>query len=196
MIQQLNLPKPSEKLINLIKSVARARPTNYASIEYHEAVQKPGMNCAAGDFFSEEQVSLLAIKEFQKFFHPYKMSPLIGILRNTKPNSLASYCPHTDRVRTVAINFYIEIGGSNVTTVFYDKQDPSDDLVGGNMLSYEQLNKVGEQHFVQDVWYMFHTRQFHSVENIENDRVILTLSFKDCSMEDILDTAGINQNAS
>jgi hypothetical protein len=185
MIYQLNLPRPSDALINAVLKAADGRPTNWASKESHERVQGPGINCAAGDFFLDEQVAYLARRQFQKYF-PYKLFPVIGLIKNTAPETLASYCPHTDRIRTVGINYYIEAGGQNVTTVFYDKEDPIDDLVGGHMATYKDLNKINEQHFNEDIWYMFGTRRFHSVENIERVRIILTLSLNNCTTEDLV----------
>jgi hypothetical protein len=184
MIYQLNLPKPSDYLISLVKRAAEARPTNYASKEFHESVQGSDVNCAAGDFFSDQFVSVQAKIEFQRFF-PIGLYPLVGIIKNTNSKSAASYGPHTDRVRTVGINYYIEAGGTNVTTVFYDKEDPDDDDVGGNMLPYNQLSKIGEQHFKENAWYMFGTRRFHSVEGIETTRLVLTLSLFQCKPEDL-----------
>ncbi len=147
-------------------------------------MQGPGINCAAGDFFLDEQVTDLGRRQFQQYF-PYKLFPGIGLIKNTSPDTLASYCPHTDKVRTVCINYYIEAGGQNVTTVFYDKEDLIDDLVGSHMAAYKDLNKIKEQYFNENIWYMFGTRRFHSVENIEGVRIILTLSLTNCSTEDL-----------
>jgi hypothetical protein len=201
MIYQLNLPKPSDRLISLVREAASTRSTNYASKAWHEGVQQAEINCAAGDFFAYEQVTAQSRQEYQQYF-PYVLYPIVGIIENTDITRPASYCPHTDRVRTVGINYYIDAGGPNVTTVFYDKEDSADDDVGGNMLPYEQLTKVGEQHFNENAWYMFGTRRFHSVENVESTRLILTLSLRKCSPEDLTtviknySTASFDYNAS
>ena len=85
----------------------------------------------------------------------------------------------------MGINFYIDLGGDNVSTVFYDKHDPEDDLVGGHNARYEDLTKVSE-HFCNDsTWYVFDTRQYHSVENIESTRVMLTISLRGVNAKDI-----------
>jgi hypothetical protein len=184
MITEINLPKPSEKLINLIKQVAAERPTNFAGQASHVAIQNPNINCAAGDFFDNPEVTKLTLSEYQRYFYN-NITPLVGVLRNTNPDRPASYAPHSDRVRNVGINFYIDLGGENVSTVFYDKHDPADDLVGGHNARYEDLNKVSESVCNTEGWYVFDTRQYHSVENIETSRIMLTISLRGVSAKDV-----------
>jgi hypothetical protein len=175
MFTEINLPKPSEKLINLIKTVAAERPTNFGGKAVHDAVQQVHRNNAAGEFFKTDEVTKLALSEYQRYFYN-NLIPMIGLLRNTKTGVPAGYAPHSDRIRNVAINFYIDLGGSNVSTVFYDKYDPDNDLVGGYNAKYEDLTKVGEYFCNDSTWYVFNSRQYHSVENIETTRVMMSLS--------------------
>jgi hypothetical protein len=184
MFTEINLPKPSEKLINLIKTVAADRPTNIGGKAVHDAIQESYRNNAAGEFFRTEEITQLALSEYQHYFYN-NVIPMIGLLRNTRTDQLAGYAPHSDRIRNVAINFYIDLGGSNVSTVFYDKYDPEDDLVGGYNAKYEDLNKVGEYFCNDSTWYVFNSRQYHSVENIETTRVMLSLSLIGINAEDI-----------
>jgi hypothetical protein len=185
MIHQINLPRPSDKLINLIKTVAENQPTNFGGQQAHIDIQSQGVNCAAGEFFNHSEVTELALSEYQHYFYN-NITPLIGILRNTRNDMPACYAPHSDRVRSVGINFYIDLGGDNVSTVFYDKHDPEDDLQGGHNARYEDLTKVSE-HFCNDsTWYVFDTRQYHSVENIKTTRVMLSISLRGISAKDIL----------
>lgn len=184
MIYQLNLPKPSDSLVSLVKEIAYNRPVNYQGQAFHKSVQQPKVNCAAGDFFTDPRVTQLARLEFQKYFS-LTLYPTLGIIHNTIPGTLASYAPHTDRIRSIGINYYLESGGDNVTTVFYDQEDPIEETAGGNLLPYEVLNKVNEQKFDINTWYMINTRRFHSVENVERARLMLTLSLLNCTVENL-----------
>ena len=184
MFTEIDLPKPSKKLAALIKAVAARRPTNFGGQAVHIAVQSDGVNCAAGEFFAHPEVSKLALFEYQSYFYN-NLIPMIGLLRNTRTDVPASYAPHSDRIRHVGINFYIDLGGSNVSTVFYDKYDPEDDLQGGHNARYENLTKVAEHYCNDSTWYMFNTRQYHSVENIETTRVMLSLSLINIDAKDI-----------
>ena len=165
MIYTLQLPKPSDNLINLIKSIALTRPINVSSRNWHSSIQGLDINCAAGDFFSDNTISLMALKEFQPLFK-HRINATIGVMHNVNPLALASYPPHTDRVRTASINFYIELGGDNVSTVFYDKKDLVSDTVGGNVLPYKEVSAQHEYLFDTGTWYLLNSRNFHSVENI------------------------------
>ena len=187
MFTEINLPKPSQKLIDLIKTVAAERPTNFGGKAVHDAVQQAHRNNAAGEFFSTKEFAELALSEYQSYFYN-NVTPVIGLLRNTRTDGPAGYAPHSDRIRNVAINFYIDLGGRNVSTVFYDKCDPEDDPVGGYNAKYEDLNKVSEYVCNDHTWYVFDTRQYHSVENIETTRVMLSLSLIGVSAKDVRKT--------
>ena len=184
MFTEINLPKPSQKLVDLIKTVVAERPTNFGGKAVHDAVQEAHRNNAAGEFFTTKEIAELALSEYQSYFYN-NVIPMIGLLRNTRTDMPAAYAPHSDRIRNVAINFYIDLGGSNVSTVFYDKCDPEDDLVGGYNAKYEDLTKAGEYFCNDSTWYVFNSRQYHSVENIETTRVMLSLSLISVSAEDI-----------
>lgn len=186
MIYTLQLPKPSDNLINLVKSIALARPVNIRSSNWHSSIQGPNINCAAGDFFSDKRVTLLAVQEFQPLFK-HSIYAIIGVIHNINPISLASYPPHTDKVRTASINFYIELGGNNVKTIFYDKESVTD-IAGKNVdvLPYKDVSAQQEYLFDTDTWYLLNSRNFHSVENIKTTRIILGISFMDIGIEELV----------
>ena len=170
----INLPKPSNQLTSLVKEVVKARPINYQSQHWHKKINPYPINCAAGEFFAEQQVSILAISEYQKFFSE-RLNPIIGIMHNTE-STPASYPPHSDRIRFVGINYYIELGGKDVKTVFYDKVDSDNDLIGGHVLSYDNVPKITHTEcFDSGSWYVLSSRQYHSVENIQTSRCVLSL---------------------
>lgn len=185
MIYTLQLPKPSDDLINLVRLTALDRPINISSRNWHSSIQGTGINCAAGDFFSDNKVSLMTLREFQPLF-TQRIGVTIGVIHNVNPLIPASYPPHTDRVRTASINFYIELGGNNVNTIFYDKKDLASDRIGGNVLSYTDVSAQQEYLFQTDTWYLLNSRNYHSVENIKTTRIILGLSFLNTSVEDLL----------
>jgi hypothetical protein len=189
MIHKLNLPQPSSTLINLTRKHAYAKPVNYDSVKWHETIQRPGRNCAAGMFFLHPEVIVHARKEYQHFFK-HTIHPTVGIIVNTQPETPACYPPHTDRGRTASINFYIDAGGDNVTTVFYDKHAPINDKIGGHVLPYEDLIPVDRYQCDTSSWYVLNTKRFHSVENIQTSRCILSLSLLDCTIDELLVTEG------
>lgn len=176
MFNKLALPKPSERLIALIRDLAKNKQVNASTLFWHEQRQPAGVNCAFGVFFTDPALAEVVCMEYQHLFN-VKMIPIIGLIKNTKDES-ASYPPHTDRIRHVALNFYIEAGGTDVRTIFYDKTDLDDDKIGGNVLSYNNLPPITDVlTFEANYWYILPTRQYHSVENIETTRIILSLTY-------------------
>jgi len=176
MIYILQLPKPSDDLINLVKEIALSKPLNLESKRWLDSVQNTKVNSAAADFSVDDKITYLGKQEFQSFFKE-PMKPIIGIIHNVDTTLPAVYPPHTDRIRTLSINYYIELGGDNVNTVFYDKRDQDDDMIGGNVLSYNQLQIKNKYKFKTGFWYLLDSKRFHSVENIMTSRIMLGLSF-------------------
>jgi len=188
MIHVLNLPKPSSDLVKLVISAADNRPINHNGKLWHQAIQGSDLNCAAGEFFIDYEVMQLAKKEFSSFINVEFMA-MVGVIRNVDRTSVACYPPHVDNGRTIAINNYIKLGGNDVKTVIYDKSYPMHMRPNdrANVLTYAELNKIEEYTLNSDAWYILDTTQYHSVENIESDRIILTLSIKDRDFDDAID---------
>ena len=155
MIYSLQLPKPSDQLINLIKESALSRPLpsdlNDVTKKWVDSfVEYSNLNVAKGEFFSNKLLDTSIKEEFQSLFK-YEIHPIIGIFHNTKPDSVASYPPHTDYIRSFAINYYIELGGDEVTTVLYEKKNSNDVAKGGiygSRLPYDKLNIKSEYVFI------------------------------------------------
>jgi hypothetical protein len=173
MFTKLNLPKPSEQLSKIVLDIANSQPINHSMIDWHNKQQTSEFNIVSGDFVYRPDLGERFMLEYSSVNIP--MSPLVGILRNTKdPSNLACYPIHCDRVRTIAINYYIDLGGSNVETSFYNEYNDPSDIVGGYVLPYSKHKPISKYQTDKDTWYFFNTKQYHSVENIETTRIILS----------------------
>jgi hypothetical protein len=176
MFNKLCLPKPSEQIVSLVRSLATARPIDESALAWHKKQQPKDINCVAGEFFPDTAFAELVLAEYKDFFN-LEVYPLIGVLQNVEVTP-ACYPPHSDRLRNVAINYYIELGGDDVTTVFYDKTDPIDDKVGGHVLSYDDLPTITNKiTFKKNEWYILPSKQYHSVENIETMRIMISFLY-------------------
>jgi hypothetical protein len=184
MIYMLDLPKPSKDLIDIAIHYAKKTEINMDTLRWHQSLQNESVNCAYGNFFINPEISELAIKEFQPFFKK-PIKPIIGAIINTARDKPASYTPHTDRVRSIGINYYVESGGDNVQTVFYTKFRELNDP-GGKVLPYEGLTIDCQYKFSTDTWYAMNSTQYHSVENIETIRYIIGLSLHDTEFSELI----------
>jgi hypothetical protein len=108
---------------------------------------------------------------YQPCFDKHEISVAFGIMKNT---TMQSGClpPHADRARSLALNYYLELGGNDVRTVFYDQTAPT--FHEATNFSYQQVNQIDQQVF-DSAWYAYDVNQVHSVENIEGNRFILIL---------------------
>ena len=76
------------------------------------------------------------------------------------------------------MNYYFELGGDNVRTVFYKQKQSDvypDDPTVGSTADYEMLDVHGEYATHTNEWYALNVGHYHSVENIETTRIILSI---------------------
>ena len=97
----------------------------------------------------------------------------IGVLRNVN-NIPASMPAHYDYYRHIAINYYIDLGGNNVTTCFYDKSRNTD-MEDSKFFTPNEINLQKSYYLQVNNWYSYSVQQCHSVENIETTRIMLIL---------------------
>lgn len=88
--------------------------------------------------------------------------------------------PHVDLVRYKAINFPIELGGSNVTTDFWKPKDEYSHLkiTPRTAFPYDRIEKIGSYKVELHKWHQLDVTKIHSVENMEPGlrRMSITLS--------------------
>lgn len=82
----------------------------------------------------------------------------LAVFRNITGNP-SSLPLHTDEIRTSGINYYLELGGSDVVTNFYTPEKT-------------------QYYAKQNTWYIFNAGQQHEIDNVESTRIILGLDFE------------------
>jgi hypothetical protein len=115
------------------------------------------------------------IKDFyQPYFTQHSITVHFGIMKNTQART-GCLPPHADRVRSLAINYYLQLGGSAVRTVFYDRCVETKKHEATNLL-YSQLQNTVCQTTFDNNWYAYDVDRVHSVENINDCRYILVIT--------------------
>jgi hypothetical protein len=123
--------------------------------------------------------------EYQKFFPNRKICLVIGIMKNSG-SAPACQPPHIDRGRALAVNYYLELGGQSVDTVFYDKTSVAGEVAQN--LRYQDVQEINRHRLKSDTWYAYDVWRCHSVENIEATRSFFSIAFLDkhgYNMEDL-----------
>ena len=188
MIVALNIPPPSVKIINAVNRIASVAPHELELKAIHDKFQDYSINSVSRKFIeNDEELNEVAQAEFSGLFKE-KFKPAAGVVKNiSTKNRYACWPPHSDRVRIFALNYYIQEGGQNVTTIMYKKFGNYDVGTGtGQIFRYNELEIDKTYHLQVNKWYALSVRQAHSIENIETTRLIFTLSFFDLTCEEFL----------
>ena len=176
MICELNLPPPSKLLTNVVLGEYKKQKNNpiFEKIrkEREDFQNKNVANLIHKDF--NVHIKILALQQYQKYFtHPINLTFVAFV--NTKKIT-ACYPPHTDNYRGLALNYYLNVGGDNVITTYYKEKEESN--YNGTHKKYEDVT-IDRQFYERDYnkWLAFDTRIFHSIENIETERITLCINF-------------------
>lgn len=174
MIYVFNLPHPDKKIIFYCEYLAKKTPINFSSIDIMKEATGGDYNITSGAFVSDKILQTLVSNQYSCFFNNLVSS--VGIIKNLNNSLPGCYPPHADKSRLITLNYYINLGGSNVKTILYRKFDYQKNLED-KLSTYNSLEKTNEYVLESNIWYCMNTRQYHSVENIETTRIILSISF-------------------
>jgi hypothetical protein len=170
-IVTLSLPALPQTTINKIAviadSMARDNEPRYWLNNYHSTNSVNQQFSVASDLTAE-------INEIYAEYFNQSVTPMIGVMRNVTDQP-ACLPPHCDRARYIAINYYIDLGGNNVQTCFYDYYRTSDDLTESKNIIPSELTLSESAQFNKNTWYSYSVQQCHSVENILTTRTFLGL---------------------
>jgi hypothetical protein len=173
MIYQLNLPHPSQQLLDLVEKFVKGTTLNLDNKrwldEFHNGTVNSSQHLFAPALMLTDQLQL----EYSNFF-TNPIGAVVGIMHNTSQSIPSCQPPHVDRGRALAINYYIELGGDNVQTVYYNKQLETDSESSTNY-RYSDVKKIGQYCFKKNNWYAYNVSQCHSVENIQTTRYFLSI---------------------
>ena len=177
-----NLPNPTEEMIKSIKEDI---------LENQQCKHFEGFNLKFDNLFRNrpERVGMgFPIKQpknlmklgkdiFQDYFSvPIDLS--ITYFQSRSGDNSYSIPAHSHKNRTLAINFYLELGYDQAKTYFYDRinklnGDPIEKWA--NFYFKEDLEPYGYFIANSQTWYSFPTWIPHSIENISSTRILLTI---------------------
>jgi hypothetical protein len=174
MHAKLNLPPPSDSIINQIRQFADAVQYNTDSKRWLEEFHSGRVAVALHSLGNTDaEISRQMIDQFQPFFPKHRILSTICVVKNADEHS--SCLPsHIDRGRALGINYFIELGGDQVETVFYNLSKDTQAESATNIVQ-EQTGGVHSQVRFDQGWYGFRANQCHSVENIQTTRIFTTI---------------------
>lgn len=180
MMLRLKLPVPNIKyILSILDSLSTTNPIYEQNRQRHIAFTNNTINIAKCEYYSHRSIDLYTNKIYQPFFDE-TIKPVVIKLINTDISKPGFYLPHVDQKRLTSLNFYLELGGSNVTTSIYEEEGLFDKI--GSVKTYKEVTLKSYESCNDKTWYLLDVNRYHSVENIENTRIVFTLSFENLSM--------------
>ena len=174
MYVKLNLPAPSDPIIKQIKKFTNSVQYNADSKRWLEEFHSNRVNVALHSLGNTDtEINRQMVDEFQKFFPKHRILSTICIMKSDGIN-LASLPSHIDRGRALGINYFVELGGEQVETIFYNLSKNTQATSATNIVQ-EETGGVHTRAKFDQGWYAFRANQCHSVENIQNSRIFTTL---------------------
>ena len=200
-----NLPKPDNSVSEYILNYHYNSTGSDNKYSNHQFIMNKVLHEVYDDKINislsvEHRPPKILFDKIQEQYQPYFKTPMIGSWFNILGNSNLSqgpacFPPHVHYGRTLAVNYFIDLGGDNVNTVFYshyqaDREPNSPQPVlekYGGFLKYENVRKDTQYTAEKNKWYVHNSRIPHSVENITATRILFCLVFPaTCEVADIM----------
>lgn len=132
-------------------------------------IQKTTVNETIPGFTLLMDSSMTVAKLLSKYNISLGLSYVPGIQGVVDNKNLT---PHSDNDRTVNIVYYVS---GCAETVFYE----SENYVQGRVYEPSEINEVDRVNLELNTWYILNTAAIHSVENMTEDRIGISLSIID-----------------
>jgi hypothetical protein len=158
----------------------RAYPFTSETLEQYNIVERISFNI---ETYLDE---VKAIIEPQL---PIEAHYQLFVMRNIRPSRMAIFPAHTDRKRGVALNYVLQPGGNSVKLHFHEQAAS----IGNTFFNEIEAPIIKTFDTENDAWGALNARAIHSVTDIEDDRILFTLSpvDQDLSFDDFI--AKMNQ---
>ena len=178
MILELSLPLLPDDVKQKLMLFAQTLGHTDSSREWLEKFHNTAVNVVNHNFEWCQEINADVAELLQPYFPNEEIVTVVGVMRNTG-SELAWLTPHCDRLRHLAINLYIELGGDNVQTKFYDYVRTNvDQMSQSENLTFDSINEIASYRFELDRWYCYSVQQCHAVSGIESTRIFLGLILK------------------
>jgi hypothetical protein len=182
MMYRLDLPPPDPDIIKFcIDEVlgTLSHLTTGTWPEQYKSTDIPADSIPAATFihlFKQDSFMFNKINSQYKDYFKKPVKPAIVMFSNrSKQHKFASLVPHCDVNRTFSLNYVIEPGGENVTTTFYKEAREDPDLEVIQFKHPDELTLLNSYVCPKNGWTMLNVQQYHGVDNIENNRIVLML---------------------
>jgi hypothetical protein len=176
-----NLPHPNPEILKFILRYMNEAKNKF-EIDYQSTlteIYQNKENIILGANIRNETVTAMVQEQYQKYFD-CPISSCFDYFINTNPEQgVACLPPHVHHVRTLALNYFFDIGGTDVRTCFYSRKivDLFPKEKWGGYLSREDVTPYKYMITENNKWYAHPILVPHSVENVLTSRIFLAIQF-------------------
>jgi hypothetical protein len=181
-----NLPAPNDAILAYIKdNVTYGDNQIYYRNKVSTDVYNNEINMAMSGQVSLFDMLDIVREQYQQYFDLLIVNSWFDYLINVEPEKgPAKLPPHTHTIRTLGLNYFIDLGGEDVRTCFYthkpksgiQKYEPQ--AKWGGYLSFDDVEKYGHVVTEKNKWHAYNTRIPHGVEGITGTRIFFTIVFQ------------------
>lgn len=174
----LDLPRLPSEIEQELLTVADSIGPDLEGIRWFEEFHDNKIKASSNSYGRHDPLDPYIYKEIDKIYGKYfveRITPIIGKAENIYKSGTTVHPPHCDRFRRTGVNYIIKTGGDNVLTCFYKEYRKNFDLSLSENSKFEDINLDFKIKFDAYQWNAFDVQQFHSVENIETQRISLHL---------------------
>jgi hypothetical protein len=181
--RELALPKIPKELL-----IFKNEPISYVKdIGYNLHHEKNGRILKSCEYFNYELDSVLKNWIFENIPGTKKMKSFpFKQVSKTIDGIEGTHIVHSDIDRKFALNYMLELGGKNVITSWYQETDKPlrrTKSSGGKQtdtgsVNYSDLKLLDSVVLKLNTWYLIATDILHDVDNIEDERSSISISFK------------------
>lgn len=186
MPYKMNLPDPDVSILSQLLIHYKSLPENPRFSDLQQAnAERWGdkANVAKCSYFHADPVQSYTEKTYQPYFED-KIYGLFILLTNVGDTPLAVYPPHLDQTRITSINYVLEPGGDDVYTSVYEQ---TGDYSGFGIVSRpNEVFDLRKEYKLNDPeWVAIDVQRYHSVRNIQHERVLYCLTFLDITLDEV-----------
>lgn len=176
----LNLPLIPDDLKDTLIRAADSIPPDEPGRQWVEHFHNNQVRAASHVYGRDNTILPQEIQnKIQQIYGPYfnntKIIGMVGKFENTYGDGVVECPPHCDRWRNFSINYLLKSGGSDVQTVFYNEYRQIKPMSEAENGLHKNLTIDFKICIPEEVWHSYDVQNYHSVENLENSRLMFSL---------------------
>lgn len=177
-IEFLNLPKlPIDVKTDLLDHYQQIF-IDLSKIKWMNRFHEHSISIAAQEAGNENTKMPKKLREkILSIYQPFFSDPIDIFTTRTKNLLNVASCtpPHCDRLRKLAINYIVRTGGNAVNLTLYNENRKNNDLTAAENCKYSEVTIKNSVVLPEERWHCYGVQRFHSVENIETERYLLSI---------------------